>query len=463
MLSIEERRTRGREVRKTVPRQAHAAWKPAADRRSPVDILELQSAGRLPDLVPVRYQRMRASPFAFYRGSAAIMAMDLATLPRTPLIAQLCGDAHLMNFGVFGSPEREMLFDINDFDETLPGPIEWDLKRLLTSFVLAGRANGFKPGDCRATAVAAAAAYRETMQRLAQMGTLAAWYAHVTVDDIIGVLDADRARRDAVDWMQKTRSNTSIKALNTLTHVVNGRREIIDDPPLIERIPLDSTEDADFVARFRHGFQQYRDSLPPERGHLLDHFELVDIARKVVGVGSVGTRCYIALLGGSTIEDALFLQIKEAEPSVLETYLGKSTFDNHGQRVVVGQRWMQAASDIFLGWQRSDVARDFYIRQLQDLKGSVPVEAVAPSGLMLYARVCGSTLARAHARSGDRIQMAAYIGRGVSLDTALVAFAEAYADQTESDFKEFAAACNSGRLPTPSRSAPGSRSAAGSR
>ncbi|HEY1295683.1 MAG TPA: DUF2252 domain-containing protein [Chloroflexota bacterium] len=451
MLSIEERRARGREVRKTVPRQAHSTWKPAADRRSPVDILELQSASRLPDLVPVRYQRMLASPFAFFRGGAAIMAMDLATVPRTPLHTQLCGDAHLVNFGVYGSPEREMLFDINDFDETLPGPFEWDLKRLLSSFVLAGRSNGFKRSESRATAAAAAAAYREAMQRLASMGTLAVWYSHVTVEDVIGALGAGRPRHDAVEWMQQTRSNTSIKALNRLTHLVNGRREIVDDPPLLDRIPLDSTEHADFVARFRTGFHQYRSSLSLERRHLLDHFRVIDLARKVVGVGSVGTRSYIVLLEGSSIDDPLFLQVKEAQPSVMEAYLGKGGFDNHGERVVVGQRWMQAASDIFLGWQRGDPDRDFYVRQLQDLKGSVPVESVAPAGLMLYARVCGSTLARAHARSGDSVQMAAYIGSGPSLDAALVEFAEAYADQCESDYKEFAAACKSGRLPTPSR------------
>jgi uncharacterized protein (DUF2252 family) len=445
-LSVEERRALGRKARKAVPRAALAEWKPPANRRSPVEVLQQQSATRLPDLVPVRYQRMLASPFAFYRGSAAIMAMDLATLPKTPLHVQLCGDAHLMNFGVFGSPEREMLFDINDFDETLTGPFDWDLKRMTSSFVLAARANNFKLRDCRAVALAAVAAYRESMRRFSEMGTLAIWYTHVTVEDVIGVLDAGRARRDAVAWMQRTRSNTSIKAFDRLTRVVNGVREIIDDPPLIERIPLDSPDHAEIVAGLHRGFSQYRASLPPERRHLVDDFHLIDMARKVVGIGSVGTRCYIVLLEGRTIDDPLFLQVKEAQASVLEAYLGKSPFDNHGERVVVGQRWMQAASDIFLGWQRLESGRDFYLRQLQDLKGSVPVESVAPSRLMLYARVCGNTLARAHARSGDSIQLAAYIGSGPVLDEAVVAFAESYADQCERDYNEFAAASKAGRL-----------------
>jgi uncharacterized protein (DUF2252 family) len=289
------------------------------------------------------------------------------------------------------------------------------------------------------------------MQRLSGMNTLAVWYKRVTIDDIIGVLDAGKARRAAAEWLQRTRSNTSIKVLDKLTHVVNGRRQIVDDPPLIERIPLESSEFASLVQGVHHGIGQYRNSLTPERRHLLDHFELIDMARKVVGIGSVGTRCYIVLLEGRTIDDPLFLQIKEAEASVLEAHLAKSTYANHGERVVAGQHWMQAASDIFLGWQRTEADRDFYLRQLQDLKGSVPVESVTPSGLMLYARVCGKTLAHAHARSGDCTQMAAYIGSGTQFDEALADFADAYADQCERDYREFVAACDSGRLPTTSR------------
>jgi uncharacterized protein (DUF2252 family) len=351
-----------------------------------------------------------------------------------------------MNFGVFGSPERQLLFDINDFDETSPGPFEWDLKRLVASFVVAARSNGFSRRECRGSALAAVDAYRESMQRFASMGTLEVWYTHVTVEDVVSTLDPGKARRAALEWIQQARSNTSIKALNKLTHVVDGRRRIVDDPPLIERMPLDSIEHADLVAGIHQGIRAYRNSLPHERQHLLDHFQPIDMARKVVGVGSVGTRCYIVLLEGRSVDDPLFLQVKEAEASVLEPFLGKSVYANHGERVVLGQRWMQAASDIFLGWERNQNGGDFYVRQLQDLKGSVPVESVAPTGLLLYARVCGNTLARAHARSGDATQIAAYLGGGTTFDEALASFGEAYADQCERDYEEFVAACKSGRL-----------------
>jgi uncharacterized protein (DUF2252 family) len=444
-LSVGERRDLGRAARKALPREAHAAWRAPEQRRSPVDVLEEQAASRLPDLVPVRYGRMLASPFAFFRGSAAIMAMDLATLPRTQLTVQLCGDAHLMNFGVFGSPERELLFDINDFDETLPGPFEWDLKRLTTSIVLAGRANGFSTRECRTGVLSATAAYREAMQRLAGMGTLAVWYSHVTIDDIISVLDTAKARRRALAWIQKARSNTSIRALDTLTHVVDGRRQIIDQPPLVERLPPES-EHLDLVERLKQVVREYRRTLPTDRRHLFDQFEPIDVARKVVGVGSVGTRCYIIMFEGRAIDDPLFLQVKEAQPSVLESYLGKSVYKDNGERVVVGQRRMQAASDIFLGWYRGPDGQDFYVRQLADLKGSVPVESVTPVGLSLYARVCGSTLARAHARSGDSIQIAAYLGPSMAFDQALASFAGAYADQSERDYHELVEAHENGRI-----------------
>jgi uncharacterized protein (DUF2252 family) len=432
-------------MRKPVPREAHASWQPPVGRRSPVDVLEEQATSRLPDLVPVRYGRMLVSPFAFFRASAAIMAMDLATLPRTELTVQLCGDAHLLNFGVFGSPERELLFDINDFDETLPGPFEWDLKRLTASLVLAGRANGFGARECRTSVLSATAAYREAMQRFAQLGTLAVWYAHVTIDDVMSVLDASKARRGALSWIQKARSNTSLRALTALTHIVDGQREIIDAPPLIERLPPEAAH-LDLVERMKHDIREYRGTLPQDRRQLFDQFEPIDFARKVVGVGSVGTRCYIVLFEGQSIDDPLFLQVKEAQASVLEPYLGKSIYKDNGERVVVGQRRMQAASDIFLGWYRGADHRNFYVRQLQDLKGSVPVESVDPVGLNLYARVCGSTLARAHARSGDRIRLAAYLGTSRRMDEALASFAEAYADQTERDYSELVAAHKSGRI-----------------
>jgi uncharacterized protein (DUF2252 family) len=430
-------------VRKTVPRAAHAAWHPSADRRDPVDVLQEQSATRLPDLVPVRYGRMLASPFAFFRGAAAVMAMDLATLPTTQLHVQLCGDAHLVNFGVFGSPERELLFDINDFDETLPGPFEWDLKRLLTSFELAGRANHFDARHCRECVLAAAAAYRESIQRFARMSTLAVWYTHVTIDDVTRVLDSGSARRDAAAWIQKARSSTSLKALNSLTRVVDGHREIVNDPPLVVRLAPDEQHIFERVHRHVH---EYRASLTPERRHLFDRFRVIDMARKVVGIGSVGTRCYIVLLEGPTIDEPLFLQVKEADQSVLEPYLGKSHYQQHGQRVVVGQHWMQAASDIFLGWQQGEDGYDFYIRQLEDLKGSVPVESVDPTHLLLYGRLCGSTLARAHARSGDGVEIAAYVGQNTRFDEALADFASAYADQTEHDHQALVEAHASGRI-----------------
>jgi len=444
-LTVEGRRAHGRAARKSVPREAHAGWRAATDRRDPVDVLEEQARSRLPDLVPVRYGRMLASPFAFFRGGAAIMAMDLATSPRTDLHVQLCGDAHLGNFGVFGSPERELLFDINDFDETLPGPFEWDVKRLVTSFVLAARANGFNVAECRSSALAAAAAYRQAVLRFAEMGVLEIWYTHVTIDDITRVLGTGKAQRDAASWIQKARSNSSIKALNKLTRIVDGRREIVDDPPLIERIPPEA-EHADLIGRLHRGVRAYRHGLAPEKQHLFDHYRPVEFARKVVGVGSVGTHCYILLLEGRTIDDPLVLQIKEAQQSTLEPYLGKSTYRDHAERVVTGQRWMQAASDIFLGWFRSDNGIDFYLRQLVDMKGSVPIESVGPAGLRLYAQICGSTLARAHARTGDSIAIAGYLGRSARFDEAMSSFANAYADQTERDFQGLVAAHASGRI-----------------
>ena len=444
-LSVEQRRALGRQMRRSVSRRSHAAWKPPADRRDPVAVLQAQDASRLPDLIPVRYGRMLDSPFAFYRGAAAVMAMDLATLPRTALTVQLCGDAHLANFGVFGSPERELLFDINDFDETLQGPFEWDLKRLATSFVLAARANHFTASQSRSTALTAASAYRQAMRRFAEAGPLTPWYAHLTIDEVTSVIDSSRDRARAAAWIRKTRSNTSIKELDSLTRLVDGRRVIADDPPLVVRLP-DNAENAPLLANLRHGLHLYRHSLAPDRRHLFDRYRVVDFARKVVGVGSVATRAYMALLEGRDANDPLFLQIKEAQPSVLSDYLGKGGYQQHGERVVVGQRWMQAASDIFLGWFHADDGLDFYVRQLKDLKGSVPFESVDPSGLVLYARVCGGTLARAHARSGDSDQLAGYLGNSDTFDQALADFAEAYADQTEHDHRRLQAAHTSGRI-----------------
>ncbi|MBV9356980.1 MAG: DUF2252 domain-containing protein [Chloroflexi bacterium] len=444
-LTAIEREARGRAVRKTVPRRAHGAWKAPADRRDPVAVLEAQAGDRLPDLVPIRYGRMLASPFAFYRGSAAIMAMDLATTPSTGLTVQLCGDAHLANFGVFGSPERELFFDVNDFDETLPGPFEWDVKRLATSFVLAARANQFGPAEIHATALAVGEAYRRAMQRLAPLGGLATWYTHVSVEELRPVLARSRMPGQAQTFVSRTRANDSLKELSRLTRVVAGHPSIVDDPPLIERVPPE-VEGRDPISWVHAAFHRYRQSLEDDRRHLLRQYNPLDVARKVVGVGSVGTRCYVLLLEGRDVDDPLFLQIKEAEHSVLAAYLPKSVYDNQGQRVVEGQRWLQAASDIFLGWQRGEDGRDYYWRQLTDLKGAVPVENITPAGLRLYAGVCGRTLARGHARSGDRIQIASYLGSSARFDEALAAFAGAYADQTDADYRRLVTAHKEGRI-----------------
>ena len=442
--TLAERYERGRAIRKQLPRIAHAGWTAPASRRDPISVLEAQAADRLPDLVGIRYGRMLASPFAFYRGGAAIMAMDLATMPTTGLTVQLCGDAHLANFGVYASPERAQVFDINDFDETLPGPFEWDVKRLAASFVVAARSNAFSAAESRAAALAVVAAYREAMQRFSAQGNLAIWYTHLTVDDITSMLDLAQ-QKIVQNWIMKARSNTSMRALAKLTIVVDGRRRIVDQPPLIERVPPEEVG-KDIGSRLTSSFEAYLQGLDPDRQHLLRQYAAVDVARKVVGVGSVGTRCYIVLLEGRDGDDPLFLQIKEAEASVLEPYGGKSVYGNHGQRVVVGQRRMQAASDIFLGWVKGPEGRDFYWRQLQDLKGSVPIESVKPAGLNIYARVCGQTLARAHARSGDSVEIAAYLGTSTRFDEAVASFAEGYADQAEDDYRRLVDSHNQGRI-----------------
>ncbi len=444
-LSVAEREARGRAVRKNVPRTALGVWKAPADRRHPVTVLQAQAAERLPELVPIRYGRMLASAFAFYRGSVAIMAMDLATTPSTGLTVQLCGDAHLANFGVFGSPERELFFDVDDFDETLPGPFEWDVKRLATSFVLAARANQFSTAEIRATALAVGEAYRRALQRLAPLGGLASWYTHVSVEELRPVLARSRTPGQAQTFVSRTRANDSLKELSRLTRVVDGHPRIVDDPPLIERAPPEAGG-RDPLSWVRAAFHRYRQSLENDRRHLLQQYQPLDVARKVVGVGSVGTRCYMLLLEGRDVDDPLFLQIKEAEHSVLEAYLPKSVYTNQGQRVVEGQRWLQAASDIFLGWQRDEDGRDYYWRQLVDLKGAVPVENITPAGLRLYAGLCGRTLARGHARSGDRVEIASYLGSSTRFDEALAAFAEAYADQTDADYQQLVTAHKEGRI-----------------
>jgi uncharacterized protein (DUF2252 family) len=455
-LAPDERAARGRAARREVPRSSHAGWAPPPDRRSPVDVLEDQSAGRLPELVPVRYGRMLESPFAFYRGAAAIMAADLAPTPVSGLHAQLCGDAHIANFGGFGSPERELVFDINDFDETARGPWEWDVKRLAASIVIAGREIGIK-APARAEAVRGAVrTYREAMRRFATMGNLSGWYARMEVADIRALVDqrfGDKQARALDRAVDKARGKDSLRALTKLTCLKDGELRIASRPPLL--VPLDelipAARDRELVeVATRRLVAQYAETLRSDRRHLLEGYRFVDMARKVVGVGSVGTRAWVVLLQGRDGQDPLFLQVKEANASVLEPFLGRDPTPHHGQRVVQGQWLMQASSDILLGWLRTPDPqgheRDFYVRQLWDWKASPEIENMVPKGLTAYAGLCGWTLARAHARSGDRVAVAAYLGSGDTFDRALAEFAEAYADRNEADYDALAEAERSGRI-----------------
>ena len=450
-----ERAASGRAARADVPRSAHGGWSPSATRGDPVALLEEQAKTRVPELVPIRYGRMLVSPFAFFRGGAYLMAADLAHLPRTALQAQLCGDAHLSNVGAFAAPDRRLVLSVNDFDETLPGPFEWDVKRLVASFAVGGRDRGFDDRERAAITRTVARSYRETMREFAGMRTLDLWYARLDVDDIIrryrksvSPKDLKRAERNVA----KARTKDSLKAFGKLTETVDGEIRIAGDPPLV--VPIEDVvppADLHRIDELIHGIiRSYRRSLPGDRRRLLERYRYVHAARKVVGVGSVGTRAWIVLMLGRDDEDPLFLQIKEAEASVLEPFLGNSSYENHGQRVVEGQRLMQSASDILLGWVRvkafDDASRDFYVRQLWDQKGSAPVELLGPRALAVYAQVCGWTLARAHARSGDAIAIGAYLGKGDAFDRALASFAEAYADQNERDYEALREAVASGKV-----------------
>ena len=455
MTTPEERAATGKAARAEVPRRVHGEWEPASDRRDVVELLEEQGRTRVAELVPVRYGRMLVSPFTFFRGAAYPMAADLAGSPRTGLEVQLCGDAHLSNFGVFAAPDRRLVFSVNDFDETLPGPFEWDVKRLVASFAVAGRDRGFGAKQRRAINTTVARAYREEMRGFADMGTLDVWYARVHVDELLEratrLGTQDQVKRFEKN-MAKARTKDSLKAFRKLTQVVDGSPRIASDPPLVVPVeellaPDEHRRLEDFISDI---LRSYRRTLTGDRRRLLERFEYVHLARKVVGVGSVGTRAWIMLLLGRDGDDPLFLQFKEAEASVLEPFLGKSAYDNHGQRVVEGQRLMQAASDILLGWIRATgidgQKRDFYIRQLWDQKGSALVEVMDAKELAVYAELCGRTLAKAHARSGDAIAIAAYLGKGDSFDRALATFAEAYADQNERDYEAVSEAVASGRL-----------------
>jgi uncharacterized protein (DUF2252 family) len=455
-LTRGERVARGKAARAEVPRSAHAQIE-FPQSRDPVALLEEQAISRVPELVPIRYGRMLTSPFAFYRGGALIMAADLARTPNSGLRAQLCGDAHLSNFGVFGSPERTLVFDINDFDETAPGPWEWDVKRLAASFVVGGRENGFSEAERRMVVLTTVRAYREAITAFAAMRNLELWYAQLSIARAVAEFTAGVAPkrlRKAQALIEKSRTKDSMHAFEKLTHLVDGEPRIISDPPLLvpidELLPSD-TDRAEFTDRIRTLLRSYRRTLETDRRHLLEQFRYVDLARKVVGVGSVGTRAWIALFLGIDGQDPLFLQVKEAQPSVLEQFVGKSEYSNCGQRVVAGQRLMQATSDIFLGWQHTssgldDKERDFFVRQLKDWKGSFAFEAAVPPGAAAYGRACGWTLARAHARSGDRVAIASYLGGSDRFDRSMATFAELYAEQNERDYKALRDAVKAGRV-----------------
>jgi len=494
--SVEERRAKGEEARLRTPPSSHAGWRPAAARPDPVGLLEEQDATREQDLVPVRHGRMMVSPFTFYRGAAKIMAEDLKDTPVAGLRAQLCGDAHLSNFGAFGSPERRLLFDLNDFDETLPGPFEYDVKRMAASFTIAARNNGFSKADTREATLGAVTAYREAMAGFAQMRTMDIWYSHLDEDELMnaahvavnelrgeastakktekqdkqakqvkaakkeakqvardrqGEKAAKAAEKGAQKTLAKAHTRDSLQALSKLCELVDGQYRIVSQPPiLVPARDLAATfglSPDDVLPVLHDQFRAYRATLQDDRRHLLERFQIVDAARKVVGVGSVGTRAFIVLLQGRDTDDPLFLQIKEATASVLEANLPKSRYRQHGERVVQGQRMMQAASDIYLGWTKGlDVNRHFYWRQLRDMKGSAVIETLKPLGLKFYGRICGWTLARAHARSGDPVAIAEYLGSSDAFDKAITDFSERYADQNEQDYTEFVKAIRSGRL-----------------
>jgi len=471
-LSLEQRRARGEQARREVPLSGAPGWRPAADRADPVALLEAQDLTREPDLVPVRHGRMMVSPFTFYRGAAAIMAADLASMPAAGLGVQLCGDAHLLNFGAYASPERRLVFDLNDFDETLPGPFEYDVRRMAASFTIAARDNGYSGADTRAATLATARAYREAMAGFADMRTLDIWYTQLPEDQLMAAVRgtaadmahaakgkhekkkakaAEKTAERGKKLARKARTRDSLQALSKLGERAGGRYRIVSQPPII--IPardLAATYciSPDVIGQVIRGqLRAYRDTLQLDRRHLLEHFEIVDMARKVVGVGSVGTRAYIVLLQGRDADDPLFLQIKEATASVLEDHLPKSRFAQPGERVVQGQRLMQAVSDIFLGWTKgAEDNRYFYWRQLRDMKGSTDVASMRPAALAFYAGMCGWTLARAHARSGDPVAIAAYLGDTDAFDQAVTGFSLAYADQNERDFEDFIKAIRSGRL-----------------
>ena len=452
--SAAERVATGKAARVEVPRSEHAAWEPASNRPSPVDLLEEQAQTRVPELVPIRYGRMLVSPFTFYRGAAYLMASDLANMSRTSLRTQLCGDAHLSNFGVFAAPDRRLVFSINDFDETHPGPFEWDVKRLAASFAVAGRERGFDDKKRETVNLAVGSSYRAAIALYAGMRNLDLWYTRVDIVELLaelGKFATAKERKRAEKNLAKARSKDSLKAFSKLTEIVDGEPRIVGDPPVVTPIEEILGDRLSEFETFLHTvLRSYRRTLSGDRRRLLERYRYAHAARKVVGVGSVGTRAFIMLLLGRDNDDPLFLQFKEAESSVLEPFLGKSEFANHGQRVVEGQRLTQAASDIMLGHIRAEgvdsVKRDYYVRQLWDAKGSALVDVMEPRVMALYARACGAELARAHARSGDAISIASYLGTNDTFDRAIALFAESYANQNERDYRTLTSAVADGRI-----------------
>jgi len=439
--SAKDRMAEGKALRERVSRSSHAAWKPAPKRPDPIELLKHADRDRLAALLPIRYGRMKQSPFAFFRGSAALMAADLSAAPATGLRVQACGDCHVANFGGFGSPERRLVFDINDFDETIPAPWEWDVKRLAASIVLAGRELGASEKHCEAATQDAVRSYRERMREYAGMRALEVWYSHLDAEVLIDEAANSGSRRRWSHIEEHAKLQTAEHVFPKITAVKNGRPRIVDLPPLVYHPP----EIAAINRRVRDMFERYRRTLPEERRVVLERYHLVDVARKVVGVGSVGTRCAVALLMAGS-DDPLFLQFKQAGESVLAPYAGKSRYGNQGERVVTGQRMLQSASDVFLGWARDDEGRDYYFRQLRDMRMKLDVSRMSRGDWLEFVEICGWALARAHARTGDPAKIAGYLGKNEAFDRAVADFAVSYADQTERDHAEMVKAIRAGRL-----------------
>ncbi len=438
--SREERIQIGKSLRERLPRSRHAIWQPPAAGREPIEIIEASNQGRLQELIPIRYGRMLRSPFTFLLGSAALMAYDLATTPKTDIIVQACGDCHLLNFGFFATPERNLVFDINDFDETLPAPWEWDLKRLVVSFVIAGRDSDLSDRESKAAAIDCARSYREHLREYSRLSPLEVWYTRIGVEQVLEMAPDEKTRKIREQMMTKARERIIEHLYPKIVTQSGGRNRFVDQPPILYHV-----NEPDWETLVREGLEDYRQSLPEERRVLFDRYQLEDFALKVVGIGSVGTRCYIALLF-SEDNHPLILQVKEACPSVLEPYTAKSQYENQGQRVVTGQRLMQSSSDIFLGWTQGRRGNNFYLRQLRDMKFSLPIEGVSAVQLQRYAEFCGWTLARAHAKSGDAATISGYLGKGDQFDLAMGEFAIAYAEQTEQDHAALVEAVKTGRV-----------------